>query len=206
MSSVIGEIGNIGQANYAASKSGLFGLTKTLAKEVAFMLERAGKLTDDGLAVTVNTVTPGFIATEMVETIPEKVIDKIKGQIPMRRLGRPKRSRASFTSSPPTPPPTSPDRYGESTAEWTCDAPQIPSGQAKSTDEGLPAAGQPVQTACSIRSNMPRPACLPRDADTLARAPRSDPPHARPAGAGTASSIAWLSATSSSASDPGMPG
>ena len=126
VSSIIGEIGNIGQANYAASKSGLFGLTKTLAKEVAFMLERAGKLTDDGLAVTVNTVTPGFIATEMVEAIPEKVIDKIKGQIPMRRLGRPKRSRASFTSSPPTPPPTSPDRYGVSTAEWTCDGPQIP--------------------------------------------------------------------------------
>ena len=89
VSSIIGEIGNIGQANYAASKSGLFGLTKTLAKEVAFMLERSGKLTDDGLAVTVNTVTPGFIATEMVEAIPEKVIDKIKGQIPMRRLGRP---------------------------------------------------------------------------------------------------------------------
>jgi NAD(P)-dependent dehydrogenase (short-subunit alcohol dehydrogenase family) len=89
VSSIIGEIGNIGQANYAASKSGLFGLTKTLAKEVAFMLERAGKLTDDGLAVTVNTVTPGFIATEMVEAVPEKVIDKIKGQIPMRRLGRP---------------------------------------------------------------------------------------------------------------------
>ena len=83
------EIGNIGQANYAASKSGLFGLTKTLAKEVAFMLERSGKLTDDGLAVTVNTFTPSFIATEMVEAVPEKVIDKIKGQIPMRRLGRP---------------------------------------------------------------------------------------------------------------------
>ena len=98
VSSIIGEIGNIGQANYAASKSGLFGLTKTLAKEVAFMLERSGKLTDDGPAVTVNTVTPGFIATEMVEAIPEKVIEKIKGQIPMRRLGRPKRSRASCIS------------------------------------------------------------------------------------------------------------
>ena len=89
VSSIIGETGNIGQANYAASKSGLFGLTKTLAKEVAFMLERSGKLTEDGLAVTVNTVTPGFIATEMVQAIPEKVIEKIKGQIPMRRLGRP---------------------------------------------------------------------------------------------------------------------
>jgi len=53
------------------------------------MLERAGKLADDGLAVTVNTFTPSFIATEMVEAVPEKVIDKIKGQIPMQRLGRP---------------------------------------------------------------------------------------------------------------------
>ena len=49
----------IGQANYAASKSGLFGLTKTLAREAAFLLERSGKLTDDSIGVTVNTVTPG---------------------------------------------------------------------------------------------------------------------------------------------------
>jgi NAD(P)-dependent dehydrogenase (short-subunit alcohol dehydrogenase family) len=90
VSSVIGETGNIGQANYAASKSGLFGLTKTLAKEVAFMLDRAGKLgADDGIGITVNTVTPGFIATEMLETVPEKVLDRITSQIPLRRLGRP---------------------------------------------------------------------------------------------------------------------
>jgi NAD(P)-dependent dehydrogenase (short-subunit alcohol dehydrogenase family) len=88
VSSVIGETGNIGQANYAASKSGLFGLTKTLAKEAAFMLARAGKLTEDGLGITVNTVTPGFIATEMLEHVPERVIDKIKSQIPLGRLGR----------------------------------------------------------------------------------------------------------------------
>src|SRR5579872_5704261 len=89
ISSIIGETGNIGQANYAASKSGLFGLTKTLAREAAFQLKRAGKLEEHGIGVTVNTVAPGFIATEMVEAIPEKVIEKIKGQIPMRRLGRP---------------------------------------------------------------------------------------------------------------------
>ena len=89
VSSVIGETGNIGQANYAASKSGLFGLTKTLAKEVAFMLERGGKLSDEGIGVTVNTVTPGFISTEMVESVPEKVLDRIRSQIPLRRLGRP---------------------------------------------------------------------------------------------------------------------
>jgi NAD(P)-dependent dehydrogenase (short-subunit alcohol dehydrogenase family) len=89
ISSIIGETGNIGQANYAASKSGLFGLTKTLAREAAFQLQRAGKLTDDSIGVTVNTVAPGFIATEMLEHIPEKVLDKIKAQIPLGRLGRP---------------------------------------------------------------------------------------------------------------------
>ena len=89
VSSVVGETGNIGQANYAASKSGLFGLTKTLAKEAAFQLARAGKNTPDGIGLTVNTVTPGFIATEMVAAMPEKVIAKVESQIPVGRLGRP---------------------------------------------------------------------------------------------------------------------
>jgi len=89
VSSVVGEMGNIGQANYAASKSGLFGLTKTFAREAAFLLERAGKLSDDSIGITVNTVTPGYTATEMVAAVPEKVLDKIKAQIPLRRLGRP---------------------------------------------------------------------------------------------------------------------
>ncbi len=89
ISSIIGETGNIGQANYAASKSGLFGLTKTLAREAAHQLARAGKLGEDSLGVTVNTVAPGFIATEMLEHIPEKVLDKIKEKIPLGRLGRP---------------------------------------------------------------------------------------------------------------------
>jgi NAD(P)-dependent dehydrogenase (short-subunit alcohol dehydrogenase family) len=88
ISSVIGEMGNIGQANYAASKSGLFGLTKTLAREAAFQLSRAGKL-DGGLGITVNTVAPGFIATDMLEHIPEKVLDGIKAKIPLERLGTP---------------------------------------------------------------------------------------------------------------------
>jgi acetoacetyl-CoA reductase/3-oxoacyl-[acyl-carrier protein] reductase len=87
ISSVIGEMGNIGQSNYASAKSGLFGLTKTLAREAAFQLQRAGKL--DGLGVTVNTVTPGFIATEMVASVPEKVLESIRGRIPLARLGQP---------------------------------------------------------------------------------------------------------------------
>jgi len=88
VSSVIGEMGAIGQANYAASKAGLFGLTKTLAREACFQKGRAGKL-ENPIGVTVNAITPGYVATEMIETIPEKVLDRIKGTIPMRRLAQP---------------------------------------------------------------------------------------------------------------------
>ena len=89
VSSVVGETGNIGQANYAASKSGLFGLTKTLAKEAAYQLAKSGKSTDDGIGITVNTVTPGLITTEMTADIPEKVMTKLTSQIPVGRAGRP---------------------------------------------------------------------------------------------------------------------
>jgi len=89
VSSVIGETGNIGQANYAASKSGLFGLTKSLAKEAIFQLNRAQRPPGDGIGVTVNAVTPGFIATDMLATIPDQVLARIRGQIPVGRLGRP---------------------------------------------------------------------------------------------------------------------
>ena len=88
ISSVIGETGNIGQANYAASKSGLFGLTKSLALEAAFHLKRSG-LRDEGIGLTVNAVTPGFIATDMLATVPEKVLENIRAQVPLGRLGRP---------------------------------------------------------------------------------------------------------------------
>jgi NAD(P)-dependent dehydrogenase (short-subunit alcohol dehydrogenase family) len=89
VSSVIGETGNIGQANYAASKSGLFGLTKSLAKEAVFHLSRASRPVGDGVGLTVNAVTPGFIATDMLATVPDKVLDRIRGQIPVGRLGAP---------------------------------------------------------------------------------------------------------------------
>ncbi len=89
VSSVIGETGSIGQANYAASKAGILGLTKTLAKEAAFSLARAGQLEDEGVGITVNTVTPGYVATEMLDNIPEKVLDKLKSQIPVGRLCQP---------------------------------------------------------------------------------------------------------------------
>jgi 3-oxoacyl-[acyl-carrier protein] reductase len=89
ISSIIGQTGNIGQANYAASKSGLFGLTMSHAKEAAFALKRASKLTPDGLNITVNAVAPGFIETDMLDGVPEKVLDKIRSEVPLDRLGRP---------------------------------------------------------------------------------------------------------------------
>ena len=88
ISSIIGEIGNIGQVNYAASKSGLFGMTKSMAREAAFALKRAGK-DDNPLGLTVNAVTPGYIATDMTEAVPEKAMDRMKAMIPLGRLGQP---------------------------------------------------------------------------------------------------------------------
>ena len=75
MTSVIGQIGNFGQANYAASKAGVAAFTKSLAKELA------------GKGVTVNAVAPGFIETEMVASIPDKVKEKLLAQIPLHRFG-----------------------------------------------------------------------------------------------------------------------
>jgi NAD(P)-dependent dehydrogenase (short-subunit alcohol dehydrogenase family) len=89
ISSIVGQIGNIGQTNYAASKSGMFGLTMSLAREAASNLQRSGKADPTGVGLTVNAVAPGFIETEMLATIPEKVLDKIRAQIPLGRLGRP---------------------------------------------------------------------------------------------------------------------
>ena len=89
ISSIIGQMGNIGQANYAASKSGMFGLTMTLAREAAQQLGKAEKLHDNGVGLTVNCVTPGFIETDMIASIPDKVVESLKKQIPLDRLGRP---------------------------------------------------------------------------------------------------------------------
>jgi 3-oxoacyl-(acyl-carrier-protein) reductase len=89
ISSIIGQTGNIGQANYAASKSGLFGLTMTFAKEAAHALGKADKLEGNDVAITVNAIAPGFIATDMLSSVPEKVLDGIRAQVPLERLGRP---------------------------------------------------------------------------------------------------------------------
>ena len=77
IASVVGEIGNFGQSNYAASKGGIIAFTKTVAKEYA----------RDGILV--NAIAPGFMKTNMVKSIPPKVIEKILENIPLRRLGEP---------------------------------------------------------------------------------------------------------------------
>jgi 3-oxoacyl-[acyl-carrier protein] reductase len=75
MSSVVGKIGNFGQANYAAAKAGLIGLTKSAAKEVA------------SRGICVNAVAPGFITTDMTAGLDQKSIDDLAKFIPMKRLG-----------------------------------------------------------------------------------------------------------------------
>ena len=77
MASVSGLVGNPGQANYSASKAGVIGLTRTVAKELA------------GRNITVNAVAPGFIATEMTAALGEEVIQEVKKRIPLGRLGQP---------------------------------------------------------------------------------------------------------------------
>ncbi|BAB06210.1 3-oxoacyl-[acyl-carrier-protein] reductase [Halalkalibacterium halodurans] len=77
VSSVVGAIGNAGQANYVAAKAGVIGLTKTLARELA------------NRNITVNAVAPGFIETDMTGELPEDVKAQMLGQIPLARLGQP---------------------------------------------------------------------------------------------------------------------
>jgi 3-oxoacyl-[acyl-carrier protein] reductase len=75
ISSVIGLVGNIGQANYAASKAGIIGLTKSIAKELALR------------NINVNAIAPGFIETDMTKRLSEKVRKDLQQQIPLKRLG-----------------------------------------------------------------------------------------------------------------------
>ncbi len=77
-SSIVGLNGNVGQVNYAATKAGLIGMTKTLAKEL-------GKK-----GIRVNAVAPGFIATPMTSNVPEKILEMMKEKTPLRRLGEAK--------------------------------------------------------------------------------------------------------------------
>ncbi len=90
ISSIVGVRGNAGQANYAASKAGLIGMSKSMAKELA------------SRGITVNCVAPGFIETDMTDVLPEAVKEKLLNEIPMAHLGRPEDVAAAvaFFASP----------------------------------------------------------------------------------------------------------
>ncbi|MFB5673545.1 3-oxoacyl-[acyl-carrier-protein] reductase [Paenibacillus terreus] len=77
ISSVVGVLGNPGQANYVAAKAGVIGLTKSAARELA------------SRQITVNCVAPGFIDTDMTQVLPDELREKLLGDIPLARLGRP---------------------------------------------------------------------------------------------------------------------
>ena len=77
ISSVVGEMGNAGQANYSASKAGLIGLTKSLAQEMG------------GRGITVNAVAPGFVQTDMTGVLSDEMKEKLLTNIPLRRMGEP---------------------------------------------------------------------------------------------------------------------
>ena len=83
ISSIVGECGNAGQANYVAAKAGLIGLTKALAQEMA------------PRQITVNAVAPGFIDTDMTAVLTDELKEKLLAQVPLRRLGRPEEIAAA---------------------------------------------------------------------------------------------------------------
>jgi len=77
ISSVVGQAGSVGQANYAASKAGLIGLTKALAQEMG------------SRGITVNAIAPGYVATDMTKDLPEELKQKMLATIPLGRMGTP---------------------------------------------------------------------------------------------------------------------
>lgn len=83
-SSVVGVYGNIGQTNYAATKAGVIAMTRTWAKELGMK------------NIRVNAIAPGYTLTEMMQTVPQKVLDGISEKTPMRRLGQPEEIAAAF--------------------------------------------------------------------------------------------------------------
>lgn len=78
ISSVVGEMGNVGQGNYSAAKAGIIGFSKSIARELAPM------------GITINVVAPGYIETDMTSRLPEDIKERLKNMIPMQRFGTPR--------------------------------------------------------------------------------------------------------------------
>jgi 3-oxoacyl-[acyl-carrier protein] reductase len=76
ISSIVGVIGNAGQSNYAASKAGMIGFSKSIAKEYG------------AKGITCNVVAPGFIETDMIQSLPKEYLDNIMSEVPLKRLGK----------------------------------------------------------------------------------------------------------------------
>ena len=110
IASVSGVLGNAGQANYAASKAGIIGLTKTMARELA------------SRGITVNAVAPGFIDTEMTAVLPDQVKSTVTEQIPLKKFGSVEDVAETVHFWLLTKQSILPVRSSVWMAEWQCDA------------------------------------------------------------------------------------
>ena len=139
ISSVNGEKGQFGQTNYSAAKAGMHGFTMALAQEVA------------SKGVTVNTVSPGYIATDMVKAIRQDVLDKIVAGIPVKRLGTPRGHRLDRRrGSPRTSRASRPAPTSRSTAACTWGEPRAASRA------GVPSDWRLEELARFCRSRAPQ--------------------------------------------------
>jgi NAD(P)-dependent dehydrogenase (short-subunit alcohol dehydrogenase family) len=108
ISSIVGVHGNWGQTNYARSKAGIIGFTKSLARELGSRNVRA------------NVVAPGYVKTQLTDVLPEEATARCSTNTPLGRLGEPEDVAGRYASSAPTRPRSSRARCCSSTADWGC--------------------------------------------------------------------------------------
>ena len=109
VSSIVGVHGNWGQTNYAASKAGIIGFTKSLARELGSRGVRA------------NVVAPGYVKTQLTDVLPEEATAAMLTATPLGRLGEPEDIAGRYAFSAPTTPRSSRARCCSSTADWGCE-------------------------------------------------------------------------------------